>query len=107
MRLPHRSVRTVFAPEAKPDQKLSRAARASHFCLGKSNQNRPRRVLVGAVKPPRFPARRSAWRHGAQTRFARTWAPLRPPRAAVLGALYGAMKVNVKVTGNGEDQARA
>ena len=42
-----------------------------------------------------------AWRHGAQTRFAQTWAPLRPPRAAVLGELYGAMKVNVKVTGNG------
>ncbi|GAB3343706.1 hypothetical protein GCM10027359_25220 [Marilutibacter aestuarii] len=40
------------------------------------------------------------WRHGAQTRFAQTRAPLRPPRPAVLGGLKVA-KIKIKIYGNG------
>jgi hypothetical protein len=44
------------ADEGALEAKLSRAARASHFSFGKSNQNHLRRTLADAMKPHRFPA---------------------------------------------------
>jgi hypothetical protein len=68
-------------------------AGASHFCLGKSNQNRSRPTRAGAIRPHRCPALLAAsgiyplFGTAPQTRFAQTRAPLRPLATAVLGSL--------------------
>ena len=73
------------------DQELSRAARASHFSFGKSNQNHVRRTLAETIKLFRYPVLLS------EHEPARTRASMRsdmrallPRSLPVLGSLYGA-----------------
>jgi len=69
---------------------------AGHFCFDKVTKT----IYAGRAPPSAVPCAPRTTRHGAQTRFAQTWAPLRPRRPAVLGALYGADRSRNKATVN-------
>ena len=80
-----RANRTLSGPS--PQGKInSFRLTAGHFCLAKVTKT----ISAGRAPPAAVPCAPRSTRHGAQTRFAQTWAPLRPRRPAVLGALCGA-----------------
>jgi hypothetical protein len=65
---------------------------ATSFCFGKRKQNRFRRDASRCDGAASVPCAPRPGRHGAQTRFAQTRAPLWPLRPAVLGSLCGSVE---------------
>ena len=69
---------------------LSRAARASHFSFGKSNQNHLCRTLAGTMNLSRYPALLAVGGPArTRTSLCSDIRAFPPPPAAMLGSLYG------------------
>jgi len=96
---------------SKSVQSIARLSHADacEFLFDRPKRNQkalsPDAIRHGCAVP--VPCAPRLTRHAAQTRFAQTWAALRPRQAAVLGSLYGSIRQKLKAKAKARATATA